>query len=136
MTTLEQLASRYYASGSQYANYGMYATLNPDGSQSSFFSLEGFKDIVFAEATMSDSGREVILTIVEADHSVHTAVLGRGKFIALHDSAGNTIIRILGGRDQLQFQEVDMSAPTISSLSTQPKNYLDAVDQFFDQEGF
>lgn len=129
-TLLEQLASSQSASG-QLASHGMYATLAADGSQSWFFGLDGFRDIVFAEATMSASGREVLLTIVESDHEVYTAVVGRGKFIALPDNAGNTIIRILGGRDQLQFNKVDMAAPTITA-----RRYLDAIDQFFDQEGF
>lgn len=133
---LEQLASSYYAASGQQASKGMYATLGANGAQNAFFNLDGFDDIMFAEATMSADGRQVVLTVVDGDHSVHSAVLGRGKFIALQDNAGNTIIRILGGRDQLPFQEVNMEAPTISAMSTQPKHYLEAVDQFFDQEGF
>jgi hypothetical protein len=114
------------------ANYGLYSLVDSSGGQDWFTKLDGFDDVVFAETTMTNSGTEVILTIVQSNHDVYSALLGKGKFITMHDEQGNTVIRVLGGRDQLQFTKVNMAAPAIANAT----NYLDSVDEFFAQEGW
>lgn len=131
-SVLEKLASRYYTAGSPMANYGLYSLVDSSGGQDWFTKLDGFDDVVFAETTMTNSGSEVILTIVQSNHDVYSALLGKGKFITMHDEQGNTVIRVLGGRDQLQFTKVNMAAPAIANAT----NYLDSVDEFFAQEGW
>lgn len=131
-TIMERLASRYFAAGSALANNGLYATTSADGSQEWFAKLNGFDNVVFAEVTLNSAGTEAVLTIVESNHDVFVARLGKGKFLTMHDDLGNTIIRILGGRAQLQFTKIDLSAPPVLSAN----RFLDAVDQFFEQQGW
>ena len=131
-SVLEKLASRYTTAGSPMANYGLYSTVDASGAQSWFSKLDGFDGVVYAETTLTNSGSEVVLTIVQSNHDVYTASLGKGKFITLHDELGNTVIRVLGGREQLQFTKVNMAAPAIVSA----QHYLDSVDEVFNQEGW
>lgn len=131
-SVLDRLASRYFTAGSPMAHYGLYSTLDSSGNQSWFSKLDGFNDVVFAETAMTNSGTEVVLTIVQSNHDVYSAVVGKGKFITMQDELGNTVVRILGGRDQLQFTKVNLAAPAITTA----KHYLESVDEVFNQEGW
>lgn len=131
-STMERLASRYFASGSTQVNNGLYATLGSDGSQKWFSRLNGYDDFVYAEVAMNAAGTEAYLTVVDGAHNVKTATLGKGKFITMFDNAGNTIVRILGSYSQLNFSNVSLSAPPVRSAS----KFLDAIDQIFAQQGW
>ena len=131
-TTMERLASRYFAAGSAAANNGVYAVLGSDGSQQWFSRLNGYDDIVFAEIAMNSTGTECTLTIVDSAHNVRTTTLGKGRFLTMYDNAGNTIIRVLGGLSQLSFTNVNLATPPVRSTS----HFLDAIDEIFAQQGW
>ncbi len=131
-STMERLASRFFAAGSAAANNGIYATLSSDGTQQWFSKLNGYDGIVYAEVAMNSSATECTVTVVDSAHNVKTATLGRGKFLTMFDNSGNTIVRVLGGLGQLNFSAVDLSAPPVRSTN----KYLDAIDHIFAQEGW
>ncbi len=127
---LERLASRYFltnnGSGVQ-ANEGLYSTVGSDNSQQSIALLDGYEDILFAETVLNAAGTEVYLTVVTDNLEVKTAKIGKGRFFTSHDSAGNIVIRILGGMNDFAFTSVGSVPAT---------RYLDAVDSVFAQEGW
>jgi len=131
-TTLEGLASRYFVSGSAEASKGIYAVVGADGSQKWFSLLNGYEDVVFAEIALNTAGTQAVVTIVDRNHAVFSAVLGQGRFLTLHDNSGNTIIRILGGREVQTFTLISLAAPPLLDAN----RYLDAIDAFFAQSGW
>lgn len=131
-STMERLASRYFAAGSTQANNGLYATLGSDGSQKWFAKLNGYDDIVYAEVAMNSAGTECTLTVVDSAHNVKTTTLGKGKFLTMYDNAGNTVVRVLGGMSQLTFTTISLAAPPVRSAN----KFLDAIDHIFAQQGW
>lgn len=127
---LDQLASRYFVGNPSLAYNGFYSVLGPDNSLKWSAKLDGFDGVLFSEVVLNAANTEAYLTIVDASHNVYTATLGRGKFLTHHDLAGNTVIRILGGQNQLTWRQVDLAAPR----SITAGKYLAAVDAIFAQE--
>lgn len=131
-TVLDRLASSYYASNPSLAYNGMYFQIHRDNSAVWFSKMDGFANIAYAEAVIGASGTSLFLTVVDQNHDVWTAQLGKGKFLTTTDSAGNVLVRVLGGYSSFNFTKVTLAAPPIVAAS----RYLDSVDEIFGQEGW
>lgn len=131
-SVLDRLASSFYANGSVHATSGFYATLGADGAQKWFSKLDGFDGIAYAEVAMSSDGRQCFLTVVDSAHNVMTATLSRNNFIAIRDSQGNSIVRVIGDMSMFNFESVNRAAPPVRSSSS----FFDAIDHIFAQQGW
>lgn len=127
---IDQLASRYIIMNPSLAYNGAYFGLGADNSLLWSATLDGFDDTLFAEAVLSDSGAELLITKVDGNHDVFTAKLGRGEFIRTTDDAGNSVVRVLGDQSQFVWQQVNLATPPVTSFH----GYLDSVDEVFAQE--
>lgn len=129
--TLDQLASRYLVINPSLVYNGAYFGLAADNSLLWSSKLDGFDDAVFTEAVLTNNGTEVLMTYVDDAGNVFTATLGRGDFIKVQDSHGDSVIRVLGSQSKFNWQQVNLQAPPFKA-----DKYLDAVDQIFAQEGW
>ncbi|GAB5403867.1 MAG: hypothetical protein Aurels2KO_20980 [Aureliella sp.] len=127
---LGQLASGYIGSSPGKYDGALFAIgENNDARWGAL--LDGFDGVQFAEAVLSDDGSQLVLSVVDANENIHSAVLGDRQFVKLHAGA-ETLIRVIGDFDSFDFQEVGQSAtPPISA-----SGYLDSVDEIFAQEGW
>jgi hypothetical protein len=126
---LGQLASSYYYSDPSMIYRGALFAVGADNSLHWGMKLDGFSDAKFTEAVFD--GNALLFTMVDADHRVHTARLNPGQYSFIRDSAGNTLVRVLGSMGDFDWNPVDRDAPPFSA-----ENYLSAVDQVFTQEGW
>ena len=82
--TDDYLASDYLrriganSSTSNNGRQGGSVAFNADGSQSIFIAGEGFEDALFVELALSNSQDSALLTVVEEDGDIITAVLSGG----------------------------------------------------------
>lgn len=129
---LDQYASRYAAGRPVSAYSGAYFGLGSDNSLHWGAMLDGYSDIEFSEAVLSDDGKELLFTTVDSSRTIRTAKLGRGEFFTMKDDSGNALVRVLGDSSSLNWQVVSRGTPAIVSAN----KYLDAVDNVFDQEGW
>ncbi len=124
---IEQLASSHTP-----AYEGAFFAVGADNSLLWGTILDGFSDVVFAEAVLSSDSRQLLLTVVDSSQGVFTATLGRGEFLTVHGTNGYSLIRVLGGSSQFSWQQVNRGTPPVVSAN----RYLDAVDAIFAQEGW
>ena len=127
---IDRLASSYFIANPTLAYNGFYAVIGSDNTAKWISKLDGFAGVLFAEVTLNASGSEAYLTIVDANHNIFTATLGKGKFLTLHDESGNTVVRVLANREQLQWRQVNLASPR----GAIPNKYLASIDAIFAQE--
>ncbi len=127
----DRLSIGYARDGVNLNQNGLYAAIDANGNSSWVSVLGGFSDIQFAEVSLTDDGRSALLTIVKNDGSVHTAVLGSGKFVVLPSTNGDMIIRIFEGEAQLASLFQPVSPGTTSTIKS--SRYLDRIDAYFAQ---
>jgi large repetitive protein len=126
---LDQMALSYFISNPTLAYHGLYAVISKDNTAQWFSRMEGYDNILYVECVAKADASAVYLTVVDKDHNVYTATLGKGKFIYLYDTDGNMIIRVLGGFSHLSFTKINMATPPIVPAT----RYLEAVDRIFDE---
>lgn len=127
---IDQLVSRYALRDPSVAYNGAYFGLGADNSLLWSSLLDGFDDVAFAEAVMTDNG-QLLLTKVNGSGQVFTASLSRAEFIKTTDSSGNALVRVLGDEARFGWQQVDLSTPPFDA-----QRYLDSVEAIFAQEGW
>jgi hypothetical protein len=125
---LEMLASRHPVN----RRVGATFAVGGDSTQQWTAIMDGFDGAVYAEAVVSASGKELLLTIVDSAHNIKTAVVGEDDWIQVNGANGTTLLRVLGGNNDFDWTPVSLSAaPALSAT-----NYLEAVDAIFAQEGW
>ncbi|MDA9778114.1 Ig-like domain-containing protein [Rubripirellula sp.] len=109
------LASSYY-----YRDGGV-VSLDSNGVQEFVTSLDGYNaDVKFVEFALSDSKDSALLTLVEDDGDVMTALLSKRDFRLFGDSAF-----FFKSQSELTY----LNASDIAGLSSDYPSYRDAVDQ-------
>ncbi len=135
-TTLENLASSFYAKDVSLRTSGVYAAIGSNGRSEWTITQGGFAGDTFQEVVLSDDGTKAYLTAVRgADHSVFTATLNNRQFVKVSDSTGPKLLRILANSSELSWQRVSLAAPPVE-ISSRARAYLDAVDELFVQENW
>jgi Bacterial Ig domain/SdrD B-like domain/Dockerin type I domain len=130
---LDLLASRYMQGNLAAAHNGAYVAIGADNSLLWFSQLDGFNGILYGEAVLNSNGTNLQFTIVDGSSRIYTASLNANQFVVTADAAsGNRIIRILGARSSINFQEVNFFAPPVVNAN----RYFDAIDEIFAQEGW
>jgi hypothetical protein len=81
-------------------NDGGFAALNANGSQSVMTAGSGFEDAAFVEIALSNDRDQALLTILEEDGDLRTALLSSDQFILSSDGSA---VRFFGGMDNLTF---------------------------------
>lgn len=124
---ISQLVSSYYYQDPSLAYRGAYFAIGSDNSLRWGLNLDGYADAKFAEAVFD--GDALLLTVVDANHEVHTTRIERGHFAVVRDAAGNALVRIIGPSSNYVWQDVNLAAPPFSA-----SKYLDAIDEVFEQQ--
>jgi hypothetical protein len=126
---LGQLVSGYFYTDPSMAVRGALFAVGYDNSMLWGMKLDGFEDAKFTEAVFD--GNTLLFTMVDSQHRVYTARLNSSQYAFTRDSAGNTLVRILGSMGDFDWSPVDRQHPTSSA----PK-YLSSVDAVFSQQGW
>lgn len=128
---LDLLASRYTSRNQSLLHNGFVAAVAADNSLLWMTKLDGFNDVAFGEAVLSDTGDRVHLTIVDNARNVFTTSLSSNQFVVTHDPVtGIRLIRILGSISSMDFQSINrLAPPTVAAAG-----FLDAIDEIFEQE--
>lgn len=132
MRILDQLASRYENNSPGGGIEGAFFGLANDNTALWSALLDGFSDVEFAEAVLSDDGKQLILTNVDSAKVIRSTVLDSTQFVKINDAAGNNLVRVIGSSDDFDWQIVSLATPPVVSAS----NYLESVDEIFGQEGW
>jgi hypothetical protein len=111
----------------------MYAMVNSTSGYSEWTSRkDGFEGDRFHEVVLSADGTRALLTAVRGNGQVFTAVLNEKKqFLRIPAGSGFQYVRILASSSDLVWNPVDINSPQLSA-----PGYLDAVDNYFTQEGW
>ena len=127
---LDSLASTYYARDVSLKTNGMIGVVKPGNNLGWTAAMEGYSNIAYAEMVLSSDSTRVILSVVNKNEEIYTTVLSRGQFVKTVDTAGNTLVRVLGGYSKFSWTKVSLNAaPPVSA-----QKYLDSVEMIFAQE--
>jgi len=133
---LENLASTFYDKDGSMRTSGVYAAVGVSGRSEWTITRDGFEGDMFHEVVLADDGQKAYVTAVRgAAHSVFTATLTRQQFVAVSDTTGAKLVRILARSSDLSWQAVSLAAPPVE-ITLRAKAYLDAVDELFVQENW
>lgn len=132
-SAIEYFASSLYLKDATLRSRGMYAMVNSDSGYSEWTSRkDGFEEDRFHEVVLSADGTRALLTAVRGDRQVFTAILNEKKqFLKISAGTGLQYVRILASSSDLVWNPVDLNSPQLSA-----PGYLDAVDDYFTQEGW
>ncbi len=111
------MASRYFASGRLKSTTVCMQRLDPMARRSGSRGLNGYGRLCLRRSGHESAGTECYLTVVDSAHNVRTPTLGNGKFLTMFDNAGNTIVRVLGAYNQLNFSTINLSSPPVRSAN-------------------
>jgi hypothetical protein len=127
---LDSLASPYYSRDPSLRTHGMFGLIRPGNNFGWAAAMEGFDQAAYAEMVLSSDGTRLVLSVVDRNEQIFTAVLGRGQFVKTNDNAGNVMIRVLGGYSKFTWNRVAVTAlPPVTAA-----RYLDSVEAIFAQE--
>lgn len=127
---LDQLASRYTRSRPGKLDGALFA-IGMDNSERWSALMDGFDGVQFAEAVLSSDGSQLVLSVVDSNEVIHSAVLGSRDFVK-YQVDGDYLIRVIGKMSDFDFQVVQNGAtPPVTAAG-----YLDAIDEVFGQEGW
>jgi thiamine phosphate synthase YjbQ (UPF0047 family) len=113
LETVDLLASSYLRTNgsmfvvSQGGREGGRAALHGNGEQKFFIAGEGFEGVKFAEVSLNDERDAALLTIIEDDGDVLSALLSEDQFVVSHDGMG---VQFFGGMDDFDFVEASAVA--------------------------
>jgi hypothetical protein len=132
-SAIEYFASSLYLKDATLRSRGMYAMVNSNSGYSEWTSRkDGFENDRFHEVVLSADGSRAYLTAVRGNGQVFTAVLVEKKqFLRIPAGSGFQYVRILASSSDLVWNPVDINSPQLSA-----PGYLDAVDNYFTQEGW
>ena len=132
-SAIEYFASSLYLKDATLRSRGMYAMVNSNSGYSEWTSRkDGFEEDRFHEVVLSADGSRAYLTAVRGNGQVFTAVLVEKKqFLRIPAGNGFQYVRILASSSDLVWNPVDINSPQLSA-----PGYLDAVDNYFTQEGW
>ena len=132
-SAIEYFASSLYLKDATLRSRGMYAMVNSNSGYSEWTSRkDGFEGDRFHEVVLSADGSRAYLTAVRGNGQVFTAVLVEKKqFLRIPAGNGFQYVRILASSSDLVWNPVDINSPQLSA-----PGYLDAVDNYFTQEGW
>jgi hypothetical protein len=132
-SAIEYFASSLYLKDSTLRSRGMYAVVNSTSGYSEWTSRkDGFEGDRFHEVVLSADGSRAYLTAVRGNGQVFTATLQEKKnFLRIPAGNGFQYVRILASSSDLTWSPVDISKPQITA-----PGYLDAIDNYFTQEGW
>jgi hypothetical protein len=132
-SAIEYFASSLYLKDATLRSRGMYAMVNSTSGYSEWTSRkDGFEGDRFHEVVLSADGTRALLTAVRGNGQVFTAVLNEKKqFLRIPAGSGFQYVRILASSSDLVWNPVDINSPQLSA-----PGYLDAVDNYFTQEGW
>jgi Bacterial Ig domain/SdrD B-like domain len=132
-SAIEYFASSLYLKDATLRSRGMYAMVNSTSGYSEWTSRkDGFENDRFHEVVLSADGSRAYLTAVRGNGQVFTAVLVEKKqFLRIPAGSGFQYVRILASSSDLVWNPVDINSPQLSA-----PGYLDAVDNYFTQEGW
>lgn len=127
---LDSLASPFYSRDVSLRTNGMFGLIRPGNNVGWTAAMEGYDHIAFAEMVLNSDGSRLVLSVVDHDEQIFTAVLGRGQFVKITDDSGNTLVRVLGAYNKFTWNKVSITAtPPITAAK-----YLDSVEAIFAQE--
>ena len=132
-SAIEYFASSLYLKDATLRSRGMYAMVNSNSGYSEWTSRkDGFEGDQFHEVVLSADGSRAYLTAVRGNGQVFTAVLVEKKqFLRIPAGNGFQYVRILASSSDLVWNPVNINSPQLSA-----PGYLDAVDNYFTQEGW
>jgi hypothetical protein len=132
-SAIEYFASSLYLKDATLRSRGMYAMVNSTSGYSEWTSRkDGFENDRFHEVVLSADGSRAYLTAVRGNGQVFTAVLVEKKqFLRIPAGNGFQYVRILASSSDLVWNPVNINSPQLSA-----PGYLDAVDNYFTQEGW
>ena len=132
-SAIEYFASSLYLKDATLRSRGMYAMVNSNSGYSEWTSRkDGFEGDRFHEVVLSADGSRAYLTAVRGNGQVFTAVLVEKKqFLRIPAGNGFQYVRILASSSDLVWNPVNINSPQLSA-----PGYLDAVDNYFTQEGW
>ena len=132
-SAIEYFASSLYLKDATLRSRGMYAMVNSNSGYSEWTSRkDGFEGDRFHEVVLSADGTRALLTAVRGNGQVFTAVLVEKKqFLRIPAGNGFQYVRILASSSDLVWNPVNINSPQLSA-----PGYLDAVDNYFTQEGW
>jgi hypothetical protein len=133
---IENLASSFYGQYPNLRQQGFYAALDAAGKPIWSVKMGGFDEgsfgnTVFGEVVLTDDGSQAIVTRVNANQVVETAMVPRGRVVKMKDAAGNTLVRVLASSSDLTWTPVSIAGPAAKS-----RFHLDSVEAVFAQEGW
>lgn len=126
---INRKAAPYIVKDTSLAINGAYFAIASDNSLLWSTKLSGFDGFAFGEAVLE--GNDLLLTVVDMNQNVSTAVLTEGDFVHVSGADGSTLVRVLGDAGRFNWTPVDLSTPPFSTAG-----YLDAIDEIFAQEGW
>ncbi len=111
-------------------NFGLATMIldTSDGSQQLFELGKGFEDVLFAEIAVGQSGKSAILTVIMADGSVKSAILGENDFLV---SSNQAVVHVLRSISSLTFL-----TSSDELLEAEYGSYRSAVDEILASGNF
>ena len=101
---------------------GGVVSFDEEGNQEFVIALSGYEGVKFAELAMSNDRDTALLTIIEEDGDVMSAVLSSDHFVISADGRG---VQFFGGMNDLNF----VDAAEILAIKDDFPTYRDAIDR-------
>ncbi len=127
---MENMSSSIYGKYPGIQNKGFYAAVGADGKASWSIKKDSFGGSLFGEIVLTNDKSQAIVTRVNANHEVFSAVVPRNRLVRVNDDSGNVLLRVLADVSDLTFAKVDLANPP----SFNAREYLKSVEAVFAQE--
>jgi hypothetical protein len=127
---LENMAGSLYGKYPGIQNKGFYAVVDAEGKAAWSSKRDAFGGALFSEIVLTDDKSSAVLTRVDSNQNVSSAVVPRNRLIRVNDASGNVLLRVLADVADLNWTPVDMDNPP----NFNSRNYLDTVEMVFAQE--
>ena len=101
---------------------GGVVSYDAEGNQEFVMAYSGYEGIKFAELVLSGDRDSALLTIIEEDGDVMTALLSSDHFVVSRDGRG---VQFFGGMNDLDF----VDASEMGAVEGNFPNYRDAIDR-------
>ncbi len=123
---MDQLVSRFNVADPSIAYRGAYFAVGSDNSLSWGMKLGGFDDAIYTEAVFQ--GEDLLVTVVDANHTLKTYKVSKQFYAFVQDSAGNKLVRLIGGASDL----ANVVATSLTAPAYTADKYLDSVERVFE----
>lgn len=128
LNNVDILASSYLrtnATINQISNGGReggLVSLDAEGNQEFVIAFSGFEDVRFAEFALSNDRDTALLTVIEENGNVMSAILSSDHFVVTADGRA---VQFFGGMNDLSFFDPE----SVASIQNDFPSYRDAIDQ-------